>query len=136
MDPALLDTDILSELLKQRNPSVRTNAAAYLKTHGQFTMSAFTRFEVSRGYKEKQATTFLTRFDTFCRHSLILPVTEAVLDQAGDLWSTARRGGHSHYDADLIIVATAIEAGRTLVSGNTAHFSWIPGLKLEDWRQP
>ena len=60
MDPALLDTDILSELLKQRNPSVRTKGAAYLNTHGQFTMSAFTRFEVSRGYKEKQATTFLT----------------------------------------------------------------------------
>ena len=88
------------------------------------------------GRQAQQATTFLTRFDTFCRHSLILPVTEAVLDQAGDLWSTARRGGHSHNDADLIIAATAIEAGRTLVTGNTAQFSWIPGLKLEDWRQP
>ena len=78
MEPALLDTDILSELLKQQNPSVRTKAATYLKAHGQFAFSAFTRFEVSRGYKEKQATTILTRFETFCSHSLILPVTESV----------------------------------------------------------
>ena len=136
MEPALLDTDILSELLKQQNSSVRTKAATYLKAHSQFAFSAFTRFEVSRGYKEKQATTFLTRFDTFCSHSLILPVTESVLDRAADLWALARRGGHPHNDADLIIAATAIEHGRNLVTGNTAHFSWIPGLKLEDWRQP
>jgi hypothetical protein len=23
-----------------------------------------------------------------------------------------------------------------LVTGNSVHFSWIPGLTLEDWRTP
>jgi len=32
--------------------------------------------------------------------------------------------------------ATAIETGRVLVTGNTPHFSWISGLRIEDWRQP
>ncbi len=134
MDAALLDTDILSELLKQRNLVVRAKAADYLRANGQFTLSAFTRFEVTRGYKEKFAINLLSRFDTFCSHSLILPVTESVLDRAGDLWAIGRRGGHSQNDADLIIAATAIEANLTLVTGNTSHFSWIPGLKLDDWR--
>ena len=42
MDLALLDTDLLSELLKQKDPQVVLHAAAYLKQHGQFAFSAFT----------------------------------------------------------------------------------------------
>jgi hypothetical protein len=34
----------------------------------------------------------------------------------------------------LIIAATALETGRALVTGNTAHFGWIPALTIEDWR--
>jgi hypothetical protein len=26
--------------------------------------------------------------------------------------------------------------GRALVTGNAAHFSWIPGLRWENWRDP
>lgn len=130
----LLDTDMLSELLKQRNPAVTQRAADYLKAHGQFAISAFTRFEIIRGYKEKGATNLLARFDVFCGHSIVLPVTEAVFDRASDLWTIARRGGHPHGDADLIIAATALDSGRELVTGNTKHFAWIPGIVVDDWR--
>jgi tRNA(fMet)-specific endonuclease VapC len=41
MDATLLDTDILSEILKQRNPRVMAKASAYLDEHGRFTFSAF-----------------------------------------------------------------------------------------------
>lgn len=136
MDASLLDTDILSEVLKQRNATVARKAVDYLQTHGQFAVSAFTRFEIERGYKEKRATRLLLRFATFCQHSLVLPVTEAIFDRAADLWVLARQGGHPHGDSDLIIGVTALEHGRVLVTGNTPHFAWIPGLKIEDWRQP
>lgn len=136
MDAALIDTDIVSEVLKQRNAAVAQKAAAYLTDHGQFAFSVFTRFEIARGYKEKGATRLLTRLATFCRHSLVLPLTDAIFDRAEDLWVLARKAGHPHGDADLIIAATALEHGRLLVTGNTAHFKWIPGLTLEDWRHP
>lgn len=55
---------------------------------------------------------------------------------AADLWVTGRKSGLVPKDADLIIAATALGHGRTLVTGNTAHFSWIPGLTLQDWRDP
>jgi hypothetical protein len=45
MDPSLLDTDILTEVFKLRNRSVAANAAAYLQQHGQFAISAMTKFE-------------------------------------------------------------------------------------------
>ncbi len=49
MDAALIDTDILSEMLKQRNAAVAKKAAAYLTDQGQFAFSIFTRFEVAQG---------------------------------------------------------------------------------------
>lgn len=136
MELVLLDTDMLSEILKQRHAQVVAKATTYLRSHGSFAFSAFTRFEISRGFKEKRATSQLTRFREFCQHSTIIPVTDSVFDRAEDLWAIARRGGRSCGDADLIIAATALDTGRILVTGNTTHYSWISGLALEDWRNP
>jgi predicted nucleic acid-binding protein len=134
MEIALLDTDMLSEVLKQRNPQVVAKATAYLRSHGSFAFSAFTRFEIARGFKEKGATNQLTRLREFCQHSLILPVTDSIFERAEDLWAIARNGGLPCGDADLIIAATALETGRVLVTGNMNHYAWISGLKREDWR--
>ncbi len=136
MPLCLLDTDALSEVLKQKHLIVTQRASAYLQQHGQFSFSSVTRYEVVRGLKDKRATRQLQRFATFCQHSLLFAITDAVLDRAADLWVAARKGGFSRNDADLIIAATALEEGLVLVTGNTAHFSWIPGLVLEDWRLP
>jgi len=134
MPPVLLDTDILSELLKLRNPSVRQNAIAYTVQHGRLAFSAITRYEICRGYIAQKATAQLARFQIFCANSLIVPVTDSIFDRAADLWANAYQTGQPRADTDLIIAATAIESGRVLVTGNTAHFSWIPNLVIEDWR--
>lgn len=34
---------------------------------------------------------------------------------------------------DTLIAATALEEDLILVTGNTDHFSRIPGLKIENW---
>ena len=134
MTLALLDTDTLSEMLKQKNPTVTGHSVAYLAQHGQFALSAVTRYEIARGCKERGAMGFLARFRVFCQHSLVIAMSDAMLERAEDLWVIARQGGHPCNDADLFIAATALETGRVLVTGTTAHFSWIPGLVLEDWR--
>jgi tRNA(fMet)-specific endonuclease VapC len=136
MPLCLLDTDMLSEVLRQKYATVRRKANRYLRQYNQFAFSAFTRYEVLRGMKQKQATRQLLRFEAFCTRSLIFAVSDAVLDRAADLWAAAYRGGHPRNDGDLIIGATALEEGRQLVTGNTAHFAWIPGLTIENWRQP
>lgn len=132
----LLDTDILSEVLKQRDRTVVTHAAAYLQQQGRFTFSAFSRFEVRRGYLSKQATLQLARFDAFCGHCDILPVTDTILDRAAGIWAHARQNGHACGDADVVIAATALEHGLSLATGNLRHFAWVPGLVLVDWRTP
>jgi predicted nucleic acid-binding protein len=80
MDESLIDTDILNEILKRRNPTVVQRAATYLAHHGTFTFSAITRYEIARGLKELRATAQLARFDVFCQRSTVLPVSEDVLD--------------------------------------------------------
>jgi hypothetical protein len=70
MDAALLDTDMLNELLKQKNSQVLQHASAYLGQHGQFAVSSITRYEVVRGLKEKQATRHTARPWTICLTSL------------------------------------------------------------------
>ena len=134
MDAALLDTDILNEVLKQKNRSVVRHASVYLQEHGQFAISALSRYEIIRGLRDAKATTQLTRFSVFCQNTIVFPITDAILNRAADLWVEAKRAGHPRSDADLIIAATALEHRGTLVSANTAHFAWIPGLKLANWR--
>jgi len=136
MNPAVLDTDTLSEVLKRRNPIVLAHARTYLGQFGQFAFSAVTRYEVRRGYLSRRAAARLQRFEVFCRQSVVYPITDDVFDRAALLWADARAGGRPDNDADLIIAATALLQGRTLVTGNTAHFAWIAGLALEDWRRP
>jgi len=136
MDLSLLDTDVLSEVLKQKDARVVRRASEYLAEHGQFAISAMTRYEVVRGLKDKDATAQLARFDGFCSRSIVYPITDDILDRASDLWVVGRRQGHSHRDADLIIAATALVHGRVLVTGNRDHFAWIPNLTVVDWREP
>ncbi|QDT38394.1 type II toxin-antitoxin system VapC family toxin [Stratiformator vulcanicus] len=134
MSEALLDTDILSEVLKQKDDSVVAMASLYLQEHGRFSISSITRYEILRGLKHKGATRQVRKFEEFCRHSVVHAVTDEILDRTADLWVLGERGGRPHRDADLIIAATALEHDRVLVTGNTPHFEWIPNLSLENWR--
>ncbi len=136
MDHALLDTDILSEVLKARDKRVLDRASLYLHEQGRFSFSAITFYEILRGIRAAGAVRQLSIFGGLAGKSEVLPVSLAVLDRAASLWSDAHAGGHPRNDADLIIAATALDSGRVLVTGNVGHFGWIGGLKIEDWRQP
>jgi tRNA(fMet)-specific endonuclease VapC len=37
---------------------------------------------------------------------------------------------------DLMLAATALVRGLTIVTHNTRHFAKVPGLNLEDWTVP
>lgn len=136
MEPSLLDTDMLSELWKLRDVTVQQNALRYQSEHGAFAFSSMSRYEVLRGYLARGATNQEARFAVFCRHCLVFPITDAVLNRAAELWALAYQQGAARNDADLIIAATALEHGRILVTGNVAHFNWITALRVQDWRLP
>lgn len=74
----------------------------------------------------------MAKFLKLADGSDVLPVSLPVLRRAADLWAEAYRGGHPRGGADLIIAAPALESNPVLATGNTAHFTWIPGLTVTD----
>jgi tRNA(fMet)-specific endonuclease VapC len=136
MDEALIDTDILSEIPKGKDAQVMAAARHYLAAHQRFAFSAMTLYEIVRGMVANRAARQLAAFFVMADTSEVFPITTPVLRRAADLWADARNRGHPREDADLIIAASALETGRLLVTGNSPHFSWIPGLRLVDWRNP
>lgn len=130
----LLDTDILSELLKQ-HPLVLQQVRTYPAEHERLAFSIMTRYELLRGLKAKQARTQEAAFTLLCQASLILPLTDQVVDRAATLYGDLHRQGALLPDADLLIAATALEAQRTLVTNNLAHFQRVPNLVIETWKR-
>ena len=62
----------------------------------------------------------------------ILPVTTA-LETYARLRVRLEAEGTPLDDFDLLIAASALQEGLTLVSHNIRHFNRIEGLRLEDW---
>lgn len=134
MNRCLMDTDILSEVLRGRNQQVVARAESYLRLYGQFSISAFTRYEVVRGLRWTKAVAKLTAFTQLCESMTVYPVSTDVLDRAAELWAIGATLGKPKMDADLLIAATALSHGLELASGNVAHFEWIEGLTVTNWR--
>lgn len=66
----------------------------------------------------------------------IFPVIElscSIMDTYGSLKANLRRRGTTVNDFDLLIAATAITTGYTVVSNNQKHFGKIPDLQIENW---
>jgi tRNA(fMet)-specific endonuclease VapC len=66
----------------------------------------------------------------------ILDFTEPCAVIAARIRADLARAGTPIGPYDLQIAATALAHGLTLVSHNTAEFSRVPGLSLEDWELP
>jgi tRNA(fMet)-specific endonuclease VapC len=59
---ALLDTDMLSEVIKGRDASVRDRARAYLTRYRQLTTSSLTLLEIAYGFARKGRSTELEAY--------------------------------------------------------------------------
>ncbi len=134
MAQALLDTDTLSEIIKGRDAFVAQQAQKYLSAHKRFTFSIITRYEILRGLKAKQAHRQISVFEDRCQESRILPLTDAVIVRAAEIYAELYRDGQLISDADILIAATALAHDLTLVTENTSHFERITALRLESWR--
>src|SRR6267154_1062734 len=98
MDESLLDTDLLSEVLKGKNAQVLATARQYLIEHQRLAFSDITLYEIVRGMRATRAVRQLAKFLKTVDTSDVFPVSRSALLRAADLWSEARRGGHPKDD--------------------------------------
>lgn len=138
MNRAILDTDILSEILKGRDPHVHGHVKTYLIHHARLTFTSVTVMEIMAGYRKREAFVQASRADQlFNQNDEIVPDADdyrLAAEIVGGLLKTGRVIGI----IDPLISACAIRRNLDVVSGNTAHFEFIRALgyefKLENWR--
>ncbi|MBI5305116.1 MAG: type II toxin-antitoxin system VapC family toxin [Chloroflexi bacterium] len=139
MEPSLLDTDILSEILKAKNPLVVERAKQYQAEHARLTISAITVMEIVKGFHQVSRADAIKKFLTNIKSSDVLAFDQSCAETAGRIYGDLDRTGQTVGRADPMIAAIAIQHRLTLVTGNMDHYQRIQKLgyplRLENWRQ-
>ena len=131
----LLDTDILSNLMK-RSPSTALIAKlASVPPEQQFTSSiTFGELILGAHRMGPRATGLLGQIETRLIPNLpILPFDAVAARRYGEVRALLEGQGTSVGDADLRIAAIALVRNLTIVTANTRHFRRVPGLPVENW---
>ncbi len=131
----LLDTDILSNLLRPTPSTSLISKLAATPLERQFT-SSITLGELVHGALRSRARReeLLERLERVLLPNLpVLPFDSAAARRYGEIRAGLENAGTPLGDADLRIGAIALVRSLTVVTGNVRHFQRIPGLGVENW---
>ena len=129
----LLDTDICSVHLK----GDRAVFSKFMQFTGRLHISAVTLGELySWVLRSKAPPARRQLLQQFLLDVQLLPLDADVAYQFGLMRAGLLDRGQSPASNDLIIAATAVVHGLTLVTHNVRHFSHLPRLALQDWLAP
>lgn len=134
---SLIDTDILSYILKRREPAY-SRSQAYLRDYQKFAISSLTYYECLRGYKAVGATRRLQVFYEFLELIEMIELDQQIFEQAADIYATLRPKGIFPGEFDALIGATALVHGVPVITNNTDHFQPIHdefGLSIDNWME-
>ena len=137
MNGYLLDTNVLSEVLKKRpNPLVLGRLEAV--RHEGLATSAICVMELRFGAAlTPDGDRLWKRISLKVLPTLVvLPIGEREGVLAGDLLADLEKRGRRIDTEDVLIAATALIHGLRVSSGNTRHFHRVRGLQVENWWQP
>lgn len=120
----LLDTTVLIDLLRHREEAVAQ--VRDLAIRG-FTLAIcpITVAELIAGMRKGEEQSMEELLSAF----QWLPLTRDVARKAGEIIASKRRAGKTHALDDMMIAATAIHYGYTLLTGNRKDFA-VPGIHL------
>jgi tRNA(fMet)-specific endonuclease VapC len=138
MTRALLDTDILSELMKGKDLRVAERGRAYLAVHGRYALSAVTSMEIAYGFRRVARLDRLERFEAFLLAHEVLPFDGEAALLAGKVDAELEALGRRVDLGDVMIAATAVRHALIVVTGNVAHYEAIRAtglaLNIDNWR--
>ena len=138
MQKIVLDTDIVSEILKGRDLHVLERANTYSSNFSKFTFTSVTLLEILYGLERIDAKVQIQRAEA------LFSVNEEIVPDSGDYRLAATiagsldKSGKTIGLADPLIAACAIRRGLTIATGNVSHFGFIRKvgyhLQIENWR--
>lgn len=140
MTTTLLDTDLLSDFLRRRNPAVIERATKYVADHGRLLTSTVSVFEIVRGWQLVGEAARAEAFMRWVGGCDVLALDVAGAAAAGRVDAALERSGQRIGFADTMIAGIAIAGGLKLATANVEHFARISSLgfalALENWREP
>ena len=134
MQPTLLDTNIVSHLLR-RQPTTVDWVRQYILAQGFLQFSIITYYEALSGLLYKDARQQLGQFQQLAELRRVLPLTLESVDISARIEADLRRRGLPIGPADTLITGVALANGLVLATANTRHYQRIEGLELVDWTQ-
>lgn len=128
----LLDTNIVSLIMRQ-DAIIIQNFGLYRAQKQNLLMCGVTYFEIRRGLLAKNATAQMRKFEAFMKIVPIIMLDDvAIFEQAAVIYADLQRRGLMIQTEDILIAATAMVKGLTLVSRDE-DLTRIQGLDLEQW---
>src|SRR4051794_39427825 len=138
----LLDTNILSEI---RRPRPEPKVLALIAAHplDELYISVVTlaelRFGIERldpGERRDELSHWLTHTVRPMFQQRVLPVTEDILLRWRVLMEEGRKVGHTYSQPDLLIAATALHHGLTVVTRDRDDFDKAGVTVINPWEDP
>jgi len=130
----LLDTDTLSDLVK--NPQGRVTER--IRTAGADTVctSIVVASELRFGALKRDSARLTAQLDAILAALPVLALEAPVDHCYAELRLQLERGGKPIDPNDMLIAAHGLALEAIVVTGNSAEFLRVPGLRVENWLRP
>ncbi len=130
----LLDTNACIRILNNSSPALITR----LREHrpDEIALCSIVKSELLYGaQRSTRIAENLRELDRFFEPFYSIPYDDNCVQTFGRIRTELERAGIPIGPYDLLIAATAVANGRTLVTDNTREFSRVAGLTIENWEE-
>jgi tRNA(fMet)-specific endonuclease VapC len=130
----LLDTNACIRILNNSSSALITR----LREHqpDEIALCSIVKSELLYGaQRSSRIAENLRVLDRFFEPFYSFPFDDSCVQTSGRIRSELERAGTPIGPYDLLIAATAVANGRTLITANTREFSRIAGLTIENWEE-
>jgi tRNA(fMet)-specific endonuclease VapC len=129
----LIDTDVLVHLLRGHTAVVDA-VAAHADDFKAFSAISFGELIYGCSKSDHPAEN-IAKVRHVAANFPIIPVSEPIMERYGVMKANLMKQGQRLEDFDLVIAATALHFGYTLVTGNIRHFNRVSGLRIDNWAE-
>ena len=132
MTTYFLDTNICIYILNNKYPHIKQRLLDC--DMGSVKMPSAVYYELCHGAeKSKQRERSFERLSTLVSHIEIVPFDKQAAELAGKIRADLEQVGQVIGGNDIIIAATTLANGATLVTNNLREFERIDRLSIENW---